>query len=78
MHMETIIPEPWLASLEHKKAHCLSKDYFPVVFQSFLAPTPFNTEAVQNNLSLSSFCPSDEGRIFSLSTRITALCYLHV
>lgn len=76
--METIIPKPWLASLEHQKSCRLSKDYFPIVFQSFLAPTHFDTKAVQNNLSLSSFFSSDEERIFSLSTRIAALCYLHI
>ena len=27
-------PQPWLASLEHQKARRLSKDYFPIVFQS--------------------------------------------
>lgn len=52
IHMETIIPKPWLASLEFQKSCHLSKDYFPILFQSLLAPTHFDTKAVQNNLSL--------------------------
>lgn len=84
VRVETIIPRPWLASLEYQKAHLLSKGNFPMEFHSFLTPTHSDTRAVHNNLLLFSpspslfFFPLGEGRIFSPSARINEPRYLYI